>query len=98
MNINRKQTYCGLAAVALMLAGASLSSAQTADLTINTFDSDPGGNVGHEWGSGTQAFDGGNGNPAGAILVSSHLQQFIRHALHDLFLSQRKSVVCGHRH
>lgn len=70
--MKHKQTskYFGLAAAALLLAGVSQSFAQTADLTINNFDADPGGNLGHEWGSGTQAFDAGNGNPPGAALVT----------------------------
>jgi len=70
MKYNRTSKYCGFAAAALLLAGAGQSFAQTADLTINTFDTDPGGNLGHEWGSGTQAFDGGSGNPPGAALIT----------------------------
>ncbi len=47
---------------ALLLAGASQSFAQSADLTINTFDT-AANNTGHEWGPGTQAWDGTTGNP-----------------------------------
>ncbi|HEY4414313.1 MAG TPA: hypothetical protein VGO57_01370 [Verrucomicrobiae bacterium] len=60
----------GLAAAALLLCGTGLSYAQTADLTINTFDASADG-TGNEWGTGTQLWDGSNGNPPGALLVTA---------------------------
>jgi len=72
MKNHRTPNYRGLAAAALMLAGTSLSFAQTADLTINTFDSAASG-TGVEWGPSAVAWDGNNGNPAGALLVDVHL-------------------------
>ncbi len=63
--------YASIGLAAFALGGAGTVLAQTADMTIQTFDADPGGNLGHEWGPGTQAFDAGNGNPPGAALVSA---------------------------
>ena len=55
---------------AMLIGGSGWCLAQTADLTLGTFDTDPGGNIGHEWGSGTQAWDGSNGNPPGSVSVT----------------------------
>lgn len=57
--------------LALLLAGTSLTLAQTADLSINTFGSATEGNIGSEWGPGSITWDSGNGNPAGAALVTA---------------------------
>src|ERR1035437_2089700 len=73
MKIMKLKMHCGFAMAALLLGGTGLSFAQTADLTIQTFDAnDTSGNRwGHEWGPGTQAFDAGNGNPAGSLEVTA---------------------------
>jgi len=70
MKSNRMSIYCGLAMAALLVGGPGRCLAQTADLTLSSFDTDPGGNLGHEWGSGTQAWDSSNGNPPGAALIT----------------------------
>ena len=68
--------HYGLAVTALMLAGTGLSNAQLLITNvIQTFDAnDTSGNKwGHEWGDGTQAWDGAAGNPVGALLVTAPL-------------------------
>jgi hypothetical protein len=67
INLLKKYAGVGLAALALGIAGAAF--AQPIYLTINTFDSAAAG-TGHEWGPGTQAWDGTQGNPAGALEVT----------------------------
>jgi hypothetical protein len=54
---------------ALLLGGANWCLAQTADITLQSFDANANG-TGVEWGSGAIAFDGANGNPPGAALVT----------------------------
>ena len=49
MKSNRTSIYCGLAMAAMLIGGSGWCLAQTADLTLGTFDTDPGGNIGHEW-------------------------------------------------
>lgn len=61
---------------ALALAGTSLAPAQMLITNIiQTFDAnDASGNKwGHEWGAGTQAWDGTTGNPPGALLITAPL-------------------------
>ncbi len=70
MKINQLKQYVSMGMAALALGSAGMTFAQTADLTINTFDS-AANNTGHEWGSGTQAWDGSNGNPPGSLLVTA---------------------------
>jgi hypothetical protein len=68
MKINQLKKYVSLGATALALGSAGMTFAQTADLTINTFDTAASG-TGVEWGPSTVAWDGNNGNPPGALLL-----------------------------
>jgi hypothetical protein len=54
---------------ALSLAAPACLFAQTVDLPVQTFDSAASG-TGVEWGTGAVAWDGTQGNPAGALLVT----------------------------
>ena len=63
---NRIKNYCGLAVATLLLGGANLALADTADLTIQDFTADASG-TGVEWGSSTVAWDGGVGDPVGSL-------------------------------
>lgn len=64
----------GLGTSAILLAGSSQCQAQDIPVTnvINTFDSAGayGGGIGTEWGTGSAAWDGQDGNPAGAELIT----------------------------
>lgn len=64
--------HSGLA-MAVWLAAAGFAFAQTADLTIQSFDSDDssGNRWGSEWGPGFQFFDADNGNPPGSLQVGA---------------------------
>ncbi len=57
------------ACAALSLAAPASVFAQTQDLTVQSFDSAASG-TGVEWGTGAVAWDGTQGNPAGALLVT----------------------------
>lgn len=56
--------------LAALLASAGFCLAQTADLTIQTFDADING-VGINWGPSTAVWDADIGNPPGACYVTS---------------------------
>jgi hypothetical protein len=74
MKYNRTPICCGLAASALLLVSASLSSAQTPITNIiNTFDAAGtyGGGIGREWGPSSATWDSVAGIPAGAELVTA---------------------------
>jgi hypothetical protein len=77
MKHNRTSKYCGFAAAALLLAGAGQCFAQTADLTIATFDTATGTGTDNTagaaigWGPSTVTWDGAEGNPAGSVLITS---------------------------
>jgi len=58
------------ACAALSLAAPASLFAVTQDLPVQTFDSDANG-TGVEWGSSTVAWDGTQGNPAGALLITA---------------------------
>src|ERR1039457_320909 len=75
MKIKIIKKYASLGVASLLLASASLSYAQVPITNIiQTFDADADGNHwGHEWGAGTQAWDGTAGNPAGALLITAPL-------------------------
>jgi hypothetical protein len=58
-------------AALFLVAPASLTFAQTTDLTVNTFDDASSINACDvEWGTGEATWDGTQGNPAGACLVT----------------------------
>ena len=75
MKTKKITTYASLGVASLLLAGAIQSQAQMLITNvIQTFEVDDANNHwGHEWGVGTQAWDGTAGNPAGALLVTAPL-------------------------
>jgi hypothetical protein len=70
----------GLALATLLIGGAGASFAQTADLTIATFDTATGtgtdntAGTGIGWGPSTWAWDAVEGNPSGAVLITARIQ------------------------
>jgi hypothetical protein len=76
MKINQLKKYVGLGLTALLLgASSSLAPAQMPITNIiQTFDiDDPQDHWGKEWGPGTQAWDGVEGLPSGALLMTAVL-------------------------
>jgi hypothetical protein len=61
-------TLTGLAALGLALAGSAQAQVPITNV-INTFDTSDSG-CGEEWGSGTVAWDGTQGEPAGSLLLT----------------------------
>ena len=100
MKYNRTSTYCGFAAAALLLAGASQSFAQTADLTIATFDTANGAGTDNfngaaiGWGPSTVTWDGVEGDPAGSVLITSVIENRAGYTASSAVLYQwRESLV-----
>ena len=75
MKNNRIKNYCGLAVATLLVGGASLTFAQTADLPISTFDAGTQGaqpdGCGFWYGSGSAGWDGTVGNPVGSLYIQT---------------------------
>lgn len=70
MKVSLNKISAGLALATLTFGSAGTMLAQTADLPINTFDSNANG-TGIEWGSGAVAWNSTAGNAAGSLEITT---------------------------